>query len=87
MRVAAVALAAVLAGVGIALASSSKPAPLSGLPAYTAGFDSWTRLNKRPIPPRSSDPHLGTKNVYVNQARRRIAPGGRQRYPYPGRSS
>lgn len=83
MRLAAVALVAVLAGVGTALASSSRPAPLPGLPAYTAGFDSWTRLNRRPIPPRRSDPHFGTKNVYVNQARRRIAPGGRQRYPYP----
>jgi Cytochrome P460 len=83
MRFAAVAVAAILAGVGTALASTSKTRPLPGLPAYTAGFESWPRLNRRPIPPRQSDPHHGTKNVYVNQPLRRIAPDGRQRYPYP----
>ena len=29
------------------------------------------------------DPHRGTKDVYVNQERDVIAPGGRQRFPYP----
>ena len=87
MRFAAVVVVAVMAGVatafGAALATPAKQRPLPGLPAYTAGFESWLRLNKRPIPPRQSDPHHGTKNVYVNQPRSRIAPGGRQRYPYP----
>jgi hypothetical protein len=41
------------------------PDPLPGLPAWTAGYETWTRLNDRPIPPRESDPHLSTKNVYV----------------------
>jgi Cytochrome P460 len=47
-----------------------------GLPAYTAGFERWPKLNRRPIPPRASDAHRGTKNVYVN----RSAVG--RRFPY-----
>jgi|Tabmets5t2r1_1033131.scaffolds.fasta_scaffold01359_6 hypothetical protein len=84
MRFAVVAVVAAVAAVATtALASSSKVRPLPGLPAYTAGFASWPKLNRRPIPPRRSDPHHGWKNVYVNQPLRRIAPGGRQRYPFP----
>lgn len=87
MRYALIGFVAALAAVLVSAAATAPDMvdakPLPGLPAYTAGFESWLRLNRRPIPPRSSDPHFGTKNVYVNQARRRIAPGGRQRYPYP----
>lgn len=43
------------------------PRPLRGLPRYTAGYDSWTKLNAEPIPPRASDPHNGTKNVFVSR--------------------
>jgi hypothetical protein len=43
------------------------PQPLAGLPSYTAGYESWTRLNAEAIPPRDSDPHLGTKEVYVSR--------------------
>ena len=39
---------------------------LPGLPDELAGYDSWTRLNAEPIPPRSPDPHEGTKNVYAS---------------------
>lgn len=65
--------------------------PLPGLPAYTAGFQAWDRLNNQPIPPNSPqtarvgfDAHLGTKNVRVNRDRDRLArigAGGRRPYP------
>ena len=43
-----------------------------------AGYRSWTKLNAQPIPPRDSDPHNGTKNVYASKtigAGRRFADG------------
>jgi hypothetical protein len=47
------------------------PKPLSGLPAFTAGYDGWLKLNRKPIPPRpSADAHSGTKNVYASKKRR-----------------
>jgi len=42
------------------------PAPGPGLPAWTAGYADWSRLNAQPIPPRDADPHLSTKNVYAS---------------------
>ncbi len=60
------------------------PAPLPGLPADTAGYEGWLKLNAQPIPPApGGDPHRGTKNVYVNQTREVIAPNGEQKFPYP----
>ena len=60
------------------------PAALPGLPDDTAGYDQWLKLNAQPIPPaEGGDPHRGTKNVYVNQAREVIAPNGEQKFPYP----
>jgi Cytochrome P460 len=50
--------------------------PLPGLPQYTAGFERWQKLNRRPIPPRRNDAHRGTKNVYVSR------PRVGARYPY-----
>jgi len=48
-----------------------KPKALPGLPASTAGYRKWTRLNGKPIPPREAgDAHLGTKNVYASKKRR-----------------
>lgn len=45
--------------------------PLPGLPRYTAGYENWTKLNRKAIPPRESgDAHLGTKNVYASRERR-----------------
>lgn len=59
------------------------PEPLAGLPPYTAGFESWDRLNAQPIPPDSAqtqrvgfDAHRGTKNVYVSVPRGRLTRGG-----------
>lgn len=43
------------------------PAPLPGLPKSIAGYREWTKLNKASIPPRDSDPHLGTKEVYASK--------------------
>lgn len=61
-----------------------EPVALPGLPDFTAGYDQWLRLNAGPIPPNNGpDPHRGTKNVYVNQERAAIAPGGQQAFPYP----
>ncbi|MEX2211136.1 MAG: cytochrome P460 family protein [Gaiellaceae bacterium] len=52
--------------------------PLPGLPAYTAGYRSWTKLNAKPIPPnRDGDAHLGTKNVYAS----RLPRSGSALYP------
>jgi hypothetical protein len=41
------------------------PSPLPGLPQTVAGYRGWTKLNSKPLPPRDSDPHLGTKDIYV----------------------
>jgi Cytochrome P460 len=45
-----------------------------GVPAYVAGYRGWVKLNGEPIPPRSADPHEGTKDVYASRERR---PNGR----------
>jgi hypothetical protein len=54
-------------------ASPPAPAPLPGLPNWTAGYRAWTKLNASPIPPRDSDPHLGTKDVYASREMLRSA--------------
>jgi hypothetical protein len=51
--------------------TEERPAPLPGLPRYTAGYEEWSKLNRKPIPPRDSDPHLGTKDVYASKDARR----------------
>ena len=45
-----------------------------GVPGFVAGYRSWVKLNEEPIPPRESDPHSGTKEVYASRERR---PNGR----------
>ena len=65
---AALAAAALVVGATVAQGVSSKPRPLPGLPAYTAGYKSWLKLNRAPIPPRrGGDPHRGTKDVYTSK--------------------
>ena len=44
-------------------------APLPGLPSYTTGYTSWTKLNSKPIPRRAVDAHSSIKNVYVSKLR------------------
>jgi hypothetical protein len=39
---------------------------LPGLPPELAGYETWPKLNAEPIPPRDSDPHLATKEVYAS---------------------
>jgi cytochrome P460 len=84
---AALALAAVLLGpVG---AGSSAGTDLRGLSRADArsiaGFERWTRLLRGPRADLASlgAAHPGEKRIYVNRARRRLAPAGRQRFPYP----
>jgi hypothetical protein len=83
--------ATLVAGCGGASAetSTTRPAPtagdaLPGLPAFTAGFGGWVRLNADPIPPSTAAPHGQFKNVHVNRDRSALAgvggPGGT---PYP----
>ena len=52
---------------------AAAPAALPGLPAWTAGYRTWTKLTRSPLPPRDPDPHLGTKTVYASKPAR----GGR----------
>ena len=40
-----------------------------GVPRFAAGYPSWFKLNDAPIPPRQSDPHDGTKNVFASKRR------------------
>jgi hypothetical protein len=46
--------------------SQPQPEALPGLPAELAGYREWEKLNAEPIPPRDSDPHNGTKEVYAS---------------------
>jgi len=38
-----------------------------GVPRFVAGYRSWFKFNDAPIPPRQSDPHDGTKNVFASK--------------------
>jgi hypothetical protein len=63
---------------------AAPPQAAAGLPAYTAGYEDWLRLNAQPIPPSPNAPHGdGDKNVYVSATRAEITSGGDQQYPYP----
>jgi hypothetical protein len=79
-RVFAVALLAAALAMSVSLAQAHgdrrEAKPLPGLPAWTAGYRSWSRINRAPIPPRPNDAHTGTKHVYASKRIR----GGR--YPY-----
>ena len=79
LLLAAMAAAGVKVTADRATAGSSAKAP-PGLPRYVAGYKQWYKLNRRPLPPRASDPHQGTKNVYASRRPRRR--GVRIRYPY-----
>jgi Cytochrome P460 len=46
-----------------------KPKAPPGAPTFVAGYRGWTKLNDAPIPPRDSDPHFGTKDVFVSKER------------------
>ena len=84
----AAALAAVFAVTG-ALAQSEPAETTSaqafrGLPRYINGFQKWPKVRSfRPMPRRGGDAHPGKKVVYVNKRLSVLAPGGKQRFPYP----
>jgi hypothetical protein len=46
--------------------TEARPEPLPGLPRFTAGYTEWAKL-ATDIPPRDSDPHLGTKDVFTSR--------------------
>jgi hypothetical protein len=76
LRVAAIAVLAAALVVGVTLAQARPEAtPLPGLPKYTAGYKTWTKINKAPIRGGSSA-HQGTKNVYASKRK------AGARYPY-----
>jgi hypothetical protein len=77
-RVLALAALAASAVVGVTVAQAREEArALPGLPAWTAGYTAWPKVNRAPIPPRASDAHRGTKNVYASKrARRGVYPVG-----------
>jgi Cytochrome P460 len=50
-------------------AAPPPPKAPPGAPRFIAGYRSWFKLNAAPIPPRDSDPHNGTKNVYASKRR------------------
>jgi Cytochrome P460 len=47
-------------------AEEARPEPLPGLPRFTAGYTEWAKL-ATDLPPRDSDPHLGTKDVFTSR--------------------
>jgi hypothetical protein len=51
-------------------AAPPRPKPPPGVPRFVAGYRDWRKLNRQPIPPRASDPHNGTKNVFASSGRR-----------------
>ena len=53
-----------------------KPEAPPGVPGFVAGYRNWTKLNAEPIPPRDSDPHNGTKDVFASRS-----VGGNGRFP------
>jgi hypothetical protein len=64
-RVAALLLALGLAGAAVTVALAQTG---NGLPAYTKGFATWTKLNRRPVAGGSAA-HAGVKNVYASRPR------------------
>jgi cytochrome P460 len=51
-------------------AAPPPPKAPPGVPRFVAGYRSWFKLNDAPIPPRDSDPHFGTKDVFASKERR-----------------
>ena len=66
-RVAALVLALALGAAGAA-ATVSLAQTGNGLPAYTKGFTTWTKLNRTPVTGGSAA-HSGVKNVYASRPR------------------
>ncbi len=57
--------------------AEAEVAPIAGIPRYAWPYERWTRLNRKPVPPRDADPHLGTKEVFASRpARGGVYPNG-----------
>jgi cytochrome P460 len=89
---AAIAAAMALAFAVFAATGGGVPAPGSDLRGLSRadtrsiqGYERWTRLLGRPRPELAGlgSAHPGTKRIWVNRSARRLAPAGRQRFPYP----
>jgi len=50
-------------------AAPPPPKAPPGVPGFVAGYRGWVKLNDAPIPPRDSDPHDGTKDVFASRER------------------
>lgn len=64
---------------GSSTATAAGPQPLPGLPADTAGFQDWLRVD---VPAESTAPHGDVKAVYWNRERSEITGRGPE-VPYP----
>lgn len=62
----AVAAVVLLALAGLTLAATATPTR-NGLPAYTDGYASWPKLNRRPL--TAPGAHTGVKNVHASRPR------------------
>jgi Cytochrome P460 len=56
-----------LATVGALSVVAAAQTTKNGLPAYTDGYASWTKLNRKPVTKPGA--HNGVKNVYASRAR------------------
>jgi hypothetical protein len=69
VRARVVAIVAVVAVAAAAVVVATASTTANGLPAYTNGYASWTKLNKKPF--RRTGPlssaHSGLKNVYASR--------------------
>jgi hypothetical protein len=70
--VSSLAVTVALAAAVVALGAPTK----NGLPAYTDGYASWTKLNRKPVTKPGA--HNGIKNVYASRPRaaNRLFPNG-----------
>ncbi len=64
-RIVVVAITALVAAAGVVAVAATSA---NGLPAYTNGYQSWPKLNAKPIRGGSSA-HSGVKNVYASKKR------------------
>jgi Cytochrome P460 len=63
------AVAIVFGVLAIAVAAAPAGQRPGGLPAYIEGYESWPKLNKKPIL-GGSPAHVGTKHVYASRRKR-----------------
>lgn len=56
----------------------------SGLPEDINSYRKWTRLNKKLIGPKPSDPHRGFKRIYINKLANELTDSSMNLvFPYP----